>query len=180
MIRKSLVPLAALAVVALTGTNARAHCQVPCGIYDDPMRFAMLEEEVTTIEKSMKQIEELSKAEHPNYNQIVRWVMNKDNHADAFSEIVTYYFMAQRIKPVEPTDRAAHGKYLRELTMLHHMVVYAMKCKQTTDLENCAKLRELIAQFKASYLGEAKTAEAHTAGTETHTHSTGSETHTHN
>jgi len=29
-----------------------------------------------------------------------------------------------------------------------------MKAKQTTYLENCVKLRDLIAKFKASYLGE--------------------------
>jgi hypothetical protein len=32
------------------------------------------------------------------------------------------------------------------------MIVYAMKAKQTTDLEHCAKLRDLIDQFKQSYL----------------------------
>ena len=170
MIRKTLVSLAVLAVVALAGPSAWAHCQIPCGIYNDPMRFTQLEEHVTTIEKSMKQIEELHKAKEHNPNQIVRWVMNKEDHADQLTEIVTFYFMAQRIKPVDPKDRAAQAKYLRELTMLHHMVVHAMKCKQTTDLEHCAKLRELIAKFKASYLGEEKTAHTHSHGAQTHTH----------
>jgi hypothetical protein len=33
------------------------------------------------------------------------------------------------------------------------MVVYSMKAKQTTDLENIDRLRALIRRFKASYLG---------------------------
>ena len=114
----------------------------------------MLEEHVTTIEKAMKTIEELSAAQPPNYNQIVRWVENKDHEADELSEIVTYYFMAQRVKPEEKKNGEAYSKYLGELTALHEMVVYSMKAKQTTDLENVARLRALIKQFKALYLGQ--------------------------
>ena len=136
------------------GTRALAHCQIPCGIYNDPVRFTQLEEHVTTMEKSMKLITELSGEETKNYNQIVRWVNNKETHADEFTEIVTFYFLAQRIKPVDPTDKAAMGKYLREVKMLHEMIVFAMKCKQTTDVENCEKLRALIKAFQASYMGD--------------------------
>ena len=101
----------------------------------------------------MKKIEELSAAQSPNYNQIVRWVGNKEHHADEISEIVTYYFMAQRVKPVEKKNDEAYSKYLDELTSLHQMVVYSMKAKQTTDLKNIDRLRALIGRFKASYLG---------------------------
>ena len=52
-----------------------------------------MKEHVVTIEKS---INELNK--NPNDNQKVRWILNKENHANELSEIVTYYFMAQRIK----------------------------------------------------------------------------------
>jgi nickel superoxide dismutase len=140
-------------LVSLLASKAFAHCQIPCGIYDDEARFTLLEEHVTTIEKAMKKLGELSAAESPNYNQIVRWVQNKDHHADEFSEIVMAYFMAQRVKPVDKSGGEAHSKYLTELTALHEMIVYAMKAKQTTDLENVARLRSLIQQFKASYLG---------------------------
>jgi nickel superoxide dismutase len=148
-----LVVIAAALFSSLTAPNAFAHCQIPCGIYDDAARFALLEEHVTTIEKAMKKIEELSAAQSPNYNQIVRWVGNKEHHADEISEIVTYYFMAQRVKPVEKKNDEAYSKYLDELTSLHQMVVYSMKAKQTTDLKNIDRLRALIRQFKASYLG---------------------------
>jgi len=33
-----------------------SHCEIPCGIYDDPMRLDMMAEHIGTIEKSMKQI----------------------------------------------------------------------------------------------------------------------------
>ena len=154
MTYKPLVLLASVAILAAVGSSALAHCQIPCGIYNDPLRFTMLEEHVTTIEKSMTEIERLSKEEKPNWNQIVRWVNNKETHADELTEIVTYYFLAQRVKPADPQDKAASAKYIHQLTLLHQIVLVSMKAKQTTDLENCTKLRELIAKFKASYLGE--------------------------
>ena len=148
-----LVLIASALFISLTASNAFAHCQIPCGIYDDEARFALLEEHVTTVEKAMKKIEELSAAQSPNYNQIVRWVGNKEHHADEISEIVTYYFMAQRVKPAEKKNEEAYSKYLGELTSLHQMIVYSMKAKQTTDLKNVDQLRSLIKQFKASYAG---------------------------
>lgn len=127
---------------AVLATLVRAHCQIPCGIYDDQMRIEMMKEHVTTIEKSMKKI-----AESPNQNQAVRWVLNKEQHADELSEIVTYYFMAQRIKP-DTED------YALKLSQLHELLIYSMKSKQTTDLANVEKMTELIHAFEHSYLGE--------------------------
>lgn len=150
--------LTALAIAALLlGVSAPlwAHCQIPCGIYGDATRFELLEEHIKTVEKSMKEITELSSAAQPNYSQIVRWVGNKEAHAKELTEIVTFYFMAQRVKPADPKDHAAQSKYVHQVTLLHQMVVHAMKAKQTTDLAHCAKLRELLGQFKASYLGRA-------------------------
>ena len=75
--------LAVLLLIAfLLPTVLSAHCEIPCGIYNDKMRIDMLKEHVTTIEKSMNQIMELQKAETINYNQLVRWINNKDEHAD--------------------------------------------------------------------------------------------------
>jgi nickel superoxide dismutase len=48
-----------------------SHCEVPCGIYNDEMRFAMIEELILTIEKAMNQIRELSEESPQNMNQIV-------------------------------------------------------------------------------------------------------------
>jgi len=145
------VLIAVLIIIALPVT-ARAHCQVPCGIYNDVMRIMMLEEHITTIEKAMNQITELSSAGDKNYNQIVRWVTNKDDHVDQFMDIVYNYFMAQRIKITESSATAAYDKYHRQLELLHQMTVYAMKCKQTTDLANVEKLKQLVDDFAEAYL----------------------------
>ena len=151
--RFALANLLAVAVGAAVPGLAQAHCQIPCGIYDDAVRFKLMLEHVTTIEKSMNQIRELSASPQPNWNQLVRWVDNKEKHADELVHIATYYFLTQRIKPANPADKAAMSKYLKHLALIHQIVVNAMKTKQTTDLEYCTKLRKLITEFKESYMG---------------------------
>lgn len=147
--------LLAAATLAIGTYTALTHCQIPCGIYDDPARFTQMEEHITTIEKAMTQIADLAQhaadGEVPNVNQMVRWVNAKETHADALSEVVTYYFMTQRIKPADPSDSAAHAKYVKEITLLHQMLVQSMKARQTTDLQHVAALRKLVGEFKASY-----------------------------
>ena len=131
-------------LVLLLAGNVAAHCEIPCGIYDDEARIDMLLEHVTTIEKSMKQIVAIEKGEHHDANQLVRWVMNKEHHADELQEIVTQYFMTQRIK-------LDAKNYDKKLGLLHQMLVYAMKCKQSTDLAHTEKLTSVINDFKQLY-----------------------------
>ncbi len=150
-IDKKLIGFAILCVAIVFSSMVYSHCQIPCGIYDDSARFEMVAEHITTIEKSMKQIAELSKQVRPDMNQIVRWVQNKEKHADELSGIVTYYFMAQRVKPVEKAEGKAYEEYVKKLTLLHQMLVYSMKAKQTTDLSNVEKLRTLLAEFQTAY-----------------------------
>jgi nickel superoxide dismutase len=154
-VRKPIAAVCIVAVVAALASIAYSHCQIPCGIYDDQARFDAMAENITTIEKSMKEIERLSAEAKPNMNQIVRWVNNKEHHADELSETVTYYFMAQRVKLPAKGDAKAHDKYVKELTLLHPMLVYAMKARQTTDLANVQQLRSLLDEFHKLYFAEA-------------------------
>lgn len=123
-----------------------AHCEIPCGIYDDGLRIKLMEEHVSTIEKSMQQVIALQGEKPVEHNQLVRWVMNKDDHADKIQEIVSRYFMTQRIKADDP----ACGK---KLAILHQILVKAMKCKQTTDLSHIKALRTLLKEFHGAYFG---------------------------
>jgi nickel superoxide dismutase len=145
---------ALITVLMLAGAvpSVLAHCQIPCGIYDDAARFAQMREHVTTLEKSMQQIDHLA-GDPAESNQLVRWVMNKEDHADQLADIITFYFMAQRIKPAAQ-EASEHAAYVERLTLLHRMLVQAMKAKQTTDLDHCQQLRTLIDEFERSYLGE--------------------------
>ena len=153
-IKSTLVILAAAAAVAgipfsPVPQDASAHCQVPCGIYGDEAKFGELEQHSATVEKAMKQIAELSKEAAKNQNQIIRWTINKESHAQKIQEEVAQYFLAQRVKlPAAGADKAA---YLAHLELIHQITVYAMKCKQTTDLANVAALNKSIAAYKKAY-----------------------------
>lgn len=139
------------AILTVSSFQAKAHCEIPCGIYGDSVRVALLYEHIATIEKSMMQIKELSKAEHPEYNQLVRWVMNKEEHAKKMQEIVSQYFLHQRVKPASADNEAAYRKYTKQLELLHHISVFAMKSKQSTDLSLIETLREKVHLFEHAY-----------------------------
>lgn len=134
-------------------TEVFPHCQVPCGIYNDEMRFEMMDEDIDTIEKSMKMIIELSGEKDKNFNQIVRWVNNKDHHADKLTETVTYYFMAQRLEPLDKTNKA-YEEYLAKLALWHKLLFYAMKSKQTTNLGYIEKMRTIVEELEPLTLGK--------------------------
>ena len=136
--------LAALLPLSVAISTVSAHCEIPCGIYDDQLRTQLIAEHATTIEKSIKQILELSKASPTNYNQLVRWVNNKENHATEIQHIVSQYFMTQRLKPDQE-------KYSEKLILLHKMLIAAMQCKQTTDLSPVSALRTHLKEFELLY-----------------------------
>lgn len=142
--KRCLIVLTLAILMVLPAGALQAHCEIPCGIYDDRARIQLIAEHADTIEKSMQQIMALQKAEAVDYNQLVRWVVNKEAHADKIQEIVAQYFMTQRIKP----DSAG---YARKIAVLHEMLVAAMKCKQSTELQHVARLRELLKTFDGLY-----------------------------
>ena len=137
----------ACSLIFIAASNVTAHCEIPCGIYDDELRANLIYEHTITIEKSMKNITELSKQNPADYNQLVRWISNKEEHAAMIQQIVSQYFMTQRIKP--DTE-----KYTEKISVLHKMLLAAMKCKQTTDPGHINTLRSLLKEFETLYFGK--------------------------
>ncbi len=135
--------LAFLTLLFVVG-KAAGHCEIPCGIYDDAMRIKLLAEHIATIEKSMNMIKDLEQVEQRNTNQQVRWVMNKEDHANQLQDVVAQYFLTQRIKPDQKN-------YQEMLTLLHQMLIAAMKAKQTVDLNQVTELKRLLQEFEKLY-----------------------------
>jgi nickel superoxide dismutase len=144
MWKKSLSALSIVMLLSGFSTLAAAHCEIPCGIYGDETRIDMINEHIRTVEKSMNQIVALSKEDPVNHNQLVRWVMNKETHATEIQDIISQYFLHQRIKPSDE-------RYVDKLKTLHAMLLEAMKCKQSTDLTHVTNLRKLLSEFKGLY-----------------------------
>ena len=125
-----------------------SHCQIPCGIYSDATRIFQINEDLTTIEKAMQKIIDLStKSDPQSLNQLNRWVTTKEDHAKNIQKIVSSYFLTQRIK-IDTQD------YPEKVILLHKILVSAMKCKQTTDKQNISYLKSHLETFSKVYLDE--------------------------
>jgi len=145
--------LIGVAIIFAASAQVFAHCQIPCGIFDDQMRFEMMREDVDTIAKSMREIKKLSGKQTKNYNQIVRWVNNKDDHAEKIEDAASYYFLAQRVKPVAKNSKD-YERYTQQVILLHKIIIQSMKAKQTTSQKHVKNLRGLIQKFEHSYFNK--------------------------
>lgn len=146
-----------LALVCVTAffvpAQLRAHCEVPCGIYDDQLRFEAMLEDQKTIAKAIDQISrlvaEFADATTPlAVNQTSRWVATKEDHANRIQHTIAQYFMTQRITPED-----GDGEYVKKLTTAHAVLRAAMKTKQDPSSEAARALRTAILEFHRAYEG---------------------------
>lgn len=128
------------------------HCQVPCGIYTDQLRFESMLEDTRTIAKGIGKIKEFA-ANSGNgltgnaINQNIRWVTTKEAHATHIQEVMASYFFAQRIK-------SDHKDYTGQLASAHRVIVAAMKVKQAADPATADALKAAILDFYRAYEGK--------------------------
>ncbi len=140
-----------LIAVVVTGSifvlppAVHAHCQIPCGIYDDHARVQSMLEDAATIEKSVKMIAALSgKTDAQSQNQLVRWVMNKETHAQNIVSTISDYFLTQRVKP-EQKD------YVERLVKHHAVIIAAMQAKQNAGMDHVKSLQASIMALSPYY-----------------------------
>ena len=124
--------------------DARAHCQVPCGIYDDGARISRLREDAATIAKAIDNINKLVERHDANaFNQATRWVTTKEEHASNVITIVAEYFLTQKVK-IKTGGDDGYEEYLKTLADHHAVMVAAMKTKQSSDPATVAALNAAI------------------------------------
>lgn len=140
---RMMIGAALMLLPVLWAAEARAHCQVPCGIYDDSARVTQIKEHTQTIGKAVKHIAQLAgRRDAQSRNQLVRWVMTKEAHAEKIIRTLSDYFLAQKIKPV--ATGGGRAAYLDKLGRHHAVIVAAMKCKQTASAANVTALTKAI------------------------------------
>ena len=131
--------------ILLLATSLWGHCQIPCGIYDDHARVQAMLEDAVTVDKSIKLIHELAgKTDAQSLNQQVRWVMNKEEHAEKIIRTISDYFLTQRVKPDQ-------DDYAKRLEKHHAVMLAAMKVKQSVDPKNVSALEDAIKALEAYY-----------------------------
>jgi len=140
-----LMVLAATSISLFVQSPAQAHCQIPCGIYDDHARVVSMLEDAATVEKSARLIAELSgKSDAQSRNQLVRWIMNKEEHAQKVIATIGDYFLTQRVKPTQED-------YAKRLERHHAVILAAMKSKQNADVKYAKTLKETIEALSSYY-----------------------------
>jgi len=128
------------------------HCQVPCGIFDDPAIVEEIKQACATIRKAMVQINELHAASSAqNFNQMVRWVNTKEEHASKIIKLVSEYCLCQRVKK---EVFASEKDYIDALTAHHAVMQSAMKSKQSVDVAVIDALEHSVGDFAKMYTKE--------------------------
>lgn len=144
---KTLVLSAIISFASFTVIDqpALAHCQIPCGIYDDHARVKQMLEDAATIEKSYTLIAELAgKTDAQSQNQLTRWVTNKEKHAQNIISTIADYFLTQRVKPNQKD-------YSERLEKHHAVILAAMKAKQNTNPKFAIALKNSIEELLQYY-----------------------------
>lgn len=146
LIKKSMLSLTLLTGALMLPQTLVAHCQVPCGIYDDSARVDAMLEDAQTTAKATKLINELAgKTDAQSQNQIARWVMNKESHAQKIIATISDYFLTQRVK-------ASQKDYIERLVKHHAVIVAAMKVKQNADPKHVEALTKSIEALAPYYV----------------------------
>lgn len=136
----------AVAVLMLGASSvAQAHCQIPCGIYDDHARVKAVLEDVATTEKAVNVMTDLvGKTDIQSQNQMVRWVYNKEKHAQNVIDTISDYFLTQRVK-------SSQEDYEARLVKHHAVIVAAMKVKQNANVETVEALHDAVVALAPYY-----------------------------
>lgn len=159
--KTTLMPLATLMFLTLAATlflsvnatqEAQAHCQVPCGIYDDGARITRLQEDTATIKRACDFINMFAEGEATpvGINQVARWVQTKEDHASHIITVVSEYFLTQKVK-TKAKGTAEYAAYLDSLAKHHAVMVAAMKTKQQVSSSAVHDLEHAIAALGALY-----------------------------
>ena len=144
--RKTVTTLFILMALAIViPLSVWAHCQIPCGIYDDHARVQSMLEDAATIQKGVTELNALAgKTDVQSQNQFVRWVGNKEEYSQKIIATISDYSLTQRVKP-------SQEDYTERLVKHHAVILAAMKAKQTADLETVKALKESIQALEAYY-----------------------------
>ena len=125
-----------------------AHCQVPCGIYGDHARVQAILEDAQTVLKACRCMDDLSgKSDTQARQQFVRWVNNKESHAQKIIETISDYFLTQRVKPTQ-------ADYAERLIAHHTVLLSAMKAKQSASVERSEELFKAVQALLVYYPSE--------------------------
>lgn len=125
-------------------TNLFAHCQMPCGIYHDDMVYDQIDQYVETMYKGDSVLIDNKFDTLQSKNEFVRWVLTKENSSNEIAQLITTYFLQQKIKPDE-------NETAKMLASAHKLLFLLVQIKQTADLKKVDAFAEEWEKFKLMF-----------------------------
>lgn len=122
----------------------QAHCQMPCGIFDDTLVFKYIDQYIETMQKAVVELNDIGNSTAKDRAQFTRWVMLKEKESDLTANLITTYFLQQAITPgKEGSD---------EKTLAAHRLLFLLvKIKQNTDATYVNKFINEWSAFKPMF-----------------------------
>lgn len=131
--------------VTLGASQLWAHCQVPCGIFDDYIKLQTMIQDADTIHKAAAEMQKLAgKSDAQSTQQFIRWANNKESHAQSIIEAISDYYLTQRVK-------TSMDDYNDRLLKHHAVMIAAMKAKQSSGTEAADTLKASLAALEPFY-----------------------------
>ncbi len=140
---KSLLLLGVFGIFPLS-QQLSAHCQIPCGIYHDAMVYDQVDQYIETMFKGMTIISDNKFENAHDKNEFVRWVIEKEKESNNIAELITFYFLQQKIKPGEENTP-------KRLASAHKLLFLAMQIKQGTTTEVVNQFADEWDEFKVMF-----------------------------
>lgn len=138
------IALFATTLMLLSQGNLTAHCQMPCGIYHDDMVYDQIDQFVETVYKGISVMNESKFATVKDRNEFARWVGEKESSCCETANLITVYFLQQKIKPGEDDT-------IKRLTSAHKLLFLLVAIKQNPDLEYVKQFNEEWEKFKLMF-----------------------------
>lgn len=133
-----------IALSLLTAPLLHSHCQMPCGIYHDDMVYDQIDQYVETMVKGVTVLSENQYQTAQDKNTFTRWVVQKENMSNETAQLLTSYFLQQKIKPDEDDT-------VKRVVAVHKLLCYIVTIKQTCDMKYVQAFSDEWDKFKLMF-----------------------------
>lgn len=133
-----------IALSLLAAPLLHSHCQMPCGIYHDDMVFDQIDQYVETMVKGVTVLSENKNDSCSEKNTFIRWVIQKENMSNETAQLLTSYFLQQKIKADEDDT-------VKRVCSVHKMLCYLVTIKQTCDMKYVQAFSDEWDKFKLMF-----------------------------
>ncbi len=121
-----------------------AHCQMPCGIYHDEMVYDQIDQYAETMYKGITVMNGNKLDSVHDFNDLTRWILEKEKESNTTAELISSYFLQQKIKPDEPET-------VKRLVAAHKLLFLIVAIKQNNEVKFVEQFAKQWDEFKLMF-----------------------------